>query len=140
MNGIIAVGDRMFLGIQDFDFCPYLIKFCHNFTEFTQILPDWSKFTEILPKFCPNLPKKNCYEMQSHPRPYATEWELIWDPIWDPIMNRTRCKNTALNKNEVHNLSALVYLRQVHNLIVILQSCYTEVYLNAFLEFWEVMG
>jgi len=30
----IAVGDRMFLGMQDFDFCPNLIKLYPNFTQF----------------------------------------------------------------------------------------------------------
>jgi len=39
----IAVGDRMFLGMQDFDFCPNVIKFY-------PIDPN-------LIKFCPNLPK-----------------------------------------------------------------------------------
>jgi len=43
----MAVGDRMFLGMQDFDFCP-------NFTKFTQILPNLSKFNQIFPKFNQN--------------------------------------------------------------------------------------
>jgi len=50
----------MFLGMQDFDFCPNLIKFYPNFTKFTQILPNLPKFAQILPKFCKiglNLPK-----------------------------------------------------------------------------------
>jgi len=47
----------MFLEMLDFDFCPNLIKFNPNFTNF------FSKFTRILPnptwpKFCPNLLKK----------------------------------------------------------------------------------
>jgi len=41
-HGIIAVEDRMFLGMQDFDFCPNLII---------------TKFTQILPLFLPNLSK-----------------------------------------------------------------------------------
>jgi len=40
----------MFLGMQDFEFCPNLI----NFAKFSQILP---KFALILPKFLPNLLK-----------------------------------------------------------------------------------
>jgi len=46
----------MLLGIQDFDFCPNLIKFYTNFTQFIQIVPkffpNFPKFTQILPKFC----------------------------------------------------------------------------------------
>jgi len=51
----------MFLRMQDFDFCPNLIKLYPNYTKFTQILANLSKFTQILskfaqifPKFCPN--------------------------------------------------------------------------------------
>jgi len=44
---VIAVGDRMFLGMQNLDFWPNLIKFYPNFTH---ICSNW-------PKFCPNLPK-----------------------------------------------------------------------------------
>jgi len=29
----------MFLGMQDFDFCPNLIKFYPNFTKFTHCIP-----------------------------------------------------------------------------------------------------
>jgi len=51
---IIAVGDRMFLGMHDFHFCPKLIKFYQNFTKITQILLNLFKccpnFTHILPK------------------------------------------------------------------------------------------
>jgi len=47
----IAVGDRMFLGMQNFDFCLNLIKFYPNFIKFIQIL---LKFAQTLPKFCPN--------------------------------------------------------------------------------------
>jgi len=64
----IVVGDWMFLGMQDFDFCPNLIKF----SNFTQILSSFTKFYTIYPnlikflpkfysnlsKFCLNLPKK----------------------------------------------------------------------------------
>jgi len=46
----------MFLGMQDFDFCPNLIKFYPNFTYFTQILPNLPKFYPNLPKFYPNCP------------------------------------------------------------------------------------
>jgi len=44
--------------MQDFDFCPNLIKFypnLPNLSKFTQILP---KFTQTVSKYCPNLPKK----------------------------------------------------------------------------------
>jgi len=46
-----VVGDWMFLGTQDFDFCPNLTKCYPNFTKFTQILSDLSKFNQILSKF-----------------------------------------------------------------------------------------
>jgi len=42
-----TVRDEMFLGIQDFNFCPNLI----SFTQFLKINPNW-------PKLCSNLPKK----------------------------------------------------------------------------------
>jgi len=41
--GHIAVGDRMCLGMQDFDFCPNLIKFYQIYLNFAQILPDSPK-------------------------------------------------------------------------------------------------
>jgi len=50
----IAVVDRMLLEMQDFDFCPNLIKFYSSFTEFYLIYPNLPKFAQILP----NLPKK----------------------------------------------------------------------------------
>jgi len=40
----IAVGDRMFLEMQDFDFCPSLIEFYPNFI---RILPNLSKFAQV---------------------------------------------------------------------------------------------
>jgi len=45
---IIAVGDRMFLRMQDFDFCPNLIKFYPNFPK---IYPDLAQFMHIYTKF-----------------------------------------------------------------------------------------
>jgi len=49
---LIAVGDQMFLGMQDFDFCPNLIEFYLNFTKFYPIYPFilYPKFAQILPK------------------------------------------------------------------------------------------
>jgi len=37
MYTIVAVGDRIFLGMQDFDFCPNLIKFYQIYPNFAQI-------------------------------------------------------------------------------------------------------
>jgi len=45
----IAVRDRMFLEMKDLDFCPNLIKFYPNLTQFIQIYPN-------LPKYYTNLP------------------------------------------------------------------------------------
>jgi len=44
------------LGMQNFDFCPNLIKLYSNFSKFTQILP--KLFYRNLPKFYPRFPKK----------------------------------------------------------------------------------
>jgi len=83
----------MILGMQDFDFCPNLVKFYPNFTEFIQILPNLSKFTQILPKFtqilpklaysifCPNLPEKFAKEYgrtSCSPSSYATDYMKVW--------------------------------------------------------------
>jgi len=54
MFSFIAVRDRMFLEMQDFVFCPNLIKFDPYFTKFTQTLSNLSKFYPYWPK----LPKK----------------------------------------------------------------------------------
>jgi len=54
----IAVGDLMFLGIQDFDFA----QICPNFFH---ISPKFAKFCSYLPTFCLNCPsfaKKNFLE------------------------------------------------------------------------------
>jgi len=50
-QGSIAVGDKMFWEMQDFDFCPNLIKFYQIHLNFSQNL---SKFTQI----CPDCLKK----------------------------------------------------------------------------------
>jgi len=57
----IAVEDLMILRMQDFDFCPNLIKFYSNFTQFTQTSQILPKLTQIysnllkFSKFYPNL-------------------------------------------------------------------------------------
>jgi len=50
----IAVGNRIFLGMQGFDFCPDLIKYYPDFPKF---YPVYSNFAQILPKFFQCLPK-----------------------------------------------------------------------------------
>jgi len=47
----------MFLRMQDFDFCPNLIKFYLNFTQFISINPNLVKCFPNLPKFYPNFHK-----------------------------------------------------------------------------------
>jgi len=51
VHDIIAVGDRMFLEIQDLDFCPNLIKFYPNFTKFTKLDSNFTQFIQICPYF-----------------------------------------------------------------------------------------
>jgi len=53
-----AVGDRMFLEVQDFDFCSNLIKIYPNFTKFAQIYPNWPKFCQIwkIARECGRIP------------------------------------------------------------------------------------
>jgi len=48
--GGITVEDRMFLGMQDFDFCSNLIKFYQIYPKFYPIYPNLPKFAHILPK------------------------------------------------------------------------------------------
>jgi len=62
--GRSRMGDRMFLGMQDFDFwpnqfkfCQILFKFCPNFTQFTQIYPNFIQIFSNFSKICPNFPK-----------------------------------------------------------------------------------
>jgi len=51
---IIAVRDRMFLGMREFWFCPNLIPFDQISPKFC---PNLIKFSQISPQFCPNLIK-----------------------------------------------------------------------------------
>jgi len=64
----IAVGDQTFLGVQDFDICPNLIKFYQIYPKFTQVLPIYPN----LPKFCPNLAKKIARGCGRTPSSYGT--------------------------------------------------------------------
>jgi len=48
----VTVRDRMFLGMQDFDFAQILGKFIQILPEFAQIL---LKFVQISPNFAPNF-------------------------------------------------------------------------------------
>jgi len=59
----MAVGDRMFMRMQDFDFFPNLIKFY----PIIQIYPNWSKFFQICLK---NLLGDDCGHIHGS---YATE-------------------------------------------------------------------
>jgi len=55
---LVAVRDRMFLGMQDLDFCPNLIIFYPIYSNFHKFYPNLPKVCPNWPKFCPNLPKK----------------------------------------------------------------------------------
>jgi len=60
---VIAVRDRMFLGVQDFDFAPIysnLPKSNHFFPNSTSILPKCChNFVQISPQIQPNVPTSN---------------------------------------------------------------------------------
>jgi len=47
----IAVGDRMFLGMQDFDFFPKTNQILPKFTKFIQFIQIYPNFTQIYSTF-----------------------------------------------------------------------------------------
>jgi len=51
----IDVEDRLFVAMQDFDFCPNLIKFYPNCIQFAQICQNFTQISPNWSKFCPKF-------------------------------------------------------------------------------------